>query len=344
MKPNVLLINSKVSEYSQNRRINALINISFPTSLGILAGYLMASGIEKVEIIDEQLYPIEDKDISDLINSFSKPRIIGFSVLTLNCGRAYELAKKIKVVDPASMIVFGGIHPTVVSEEVLSKKGVDVIVRCEGEETFRELVHLILSQKDFSYIPGISFRKNGNFIHNPDRPLIENLDQIPPFPYHLFEKDLDKYPNFSGVFGSRGCPYGCTFCSARSISGRRYRFHSVDRLISEFSTLIYKYEQKSIFLMDDNIAVNKKHFFALCDAIIKEGLHKKAFFHGSMRGDNATEEILDKAVQANFKIIYYGLETGSERLMKVINKGETVGEVVSAIRRADKKVYLLVQP
>lgn len=89
--------------------------------------------------------------------------------------------------------------------------------------------------------------------------------------------------------------------------------------------------------MDDNISVNKKHFIELCDAIISNGLHKKAFFHGSMRGDNATNEILDKAVEANFRIIYYGLETGSERLMKVINKGETVREVIEAIERAANK-------
>jgi radical SAM superfamily enzyme YgiQ (UPF0313 family) len=89
--------------------------------------------------------------------------------------------------------------------------------------------------------------------------------------------------------------------------------------------------------MDDNIAVNREHFVELCNAIIKEGLNKKAYLHASMRGDNATEEILGKAVEANFKILYYGLETGSERLMKIINKGERVEDVVSAIKRTARK-------
>ncbi|MEW6602007.1 MAG: radical SAM protein, partial [Nitrospirota bacterium] len=337
METNVLLINPRISETSQNKKINAVINISFPTSLGILAGYLMASGVEKVEIIDEQIRPIDDSGLGGTINSLRKPRIIGLSVLTLNCGRAYELARKIKEIDPESVVVFGGIHPTVATEEVLSRPGIDVAVRCEGEETFKELVHLILAEKPFQGIAGISYKEDGKIVHNPDRMLIDDLDTIPPFPYHLFEKDLEKYPNFSGVFGSRGCPYSCTFCSARSISGRKYRYHSIGRVMQECSTLINKYKQKSVFLMDDNIAVNKKHFMELCDAIMSEGLHKKAFFHGSMRGDNATDEILEKAIQANFRIIYYGLETGSERLMKVINKGETVEEVVEAIKRAAAK-------
>jgi anaerobic magnesium-protoporphyrin IX monomethyl ester cyclase len=337
MKANCLLINPKISEYSQNKKINALINISFPTSIGILAGYLMASGIAGVDIVDEQLDPLHDDVLPERVLSLLEPRIIGLSVLTLNSGRAYELAAKIKKVDPACTVVLGGIHPTVIPEEALSRKAVDIAVRGEGEETFEELVRLILAGKDIAGVSGISYRNNGVIVHNADRPLIEDLDQIPPFPYHLFEKNLDRYPNFSGVFGSRGCPYSCTFCSARSISGRKYRFHSVERIISECSILVDRYKQKSVFLMDDNISVNKKHFMELCDAIIGEGLHRKAFFHGSMRGDNATDEILDKAVQANFRLIYYGLETGSERLMRVINKGETVREVAEAIERAAGK-------
>jgi anaerobic magnesium-protoporphyrin IX monomethyl ester cyclase len=336
-RSNVLLINPGISECSQNKRINRLINISFPTSLGVIAGYLSASGIENVRIMDEQIIAFDDKSLRETIHSLQEPRIIGFSVLTLNCGRAYELAAKVKMIDPEAITVFGGIHPTVATEEVLGRGNIDVVVRGEGENTFKEMVHLILRHKDFKNILGISFRNSVNCVHNPNRPMIENLDEIPPFPYHLFENNLHKYPNFAGIFGSRGCTYGCTFCSARSISGRKYRYHSIDRVISECSTLVYKYKQTSIFLMDDNIAVNKKHFIGLCGAIIKKGLHKDAFFHGSMRGDDATEEVLQKAADANFKIIYYGLETGSERLMKVINKGEKVEEVVAATKRAADK-------
>lgn len=338
-KVNVLLINPKISNTSQNRVINRTVNISFPTSLGVIASYLMLFVSDEVKVIDEQINPINDMDLAGLISSLQRPRIIGISVLTLNSGRAYELAEKIKKIDPAATLVLGGIHPTVVAEEALSKEGVDVVVRGEGEETFKEMVRLILDKQDYRNIPGISYRQNGGFIHNPDRPFIENLDVIPPFPYYMFEKYMDRYPNFSGIVTSRGCPYRCGFCSSRSISGLRYRYHSVDRVIHEIKTLVRKYKQDSVFLMDDNIAVNKEHFKELCLAIKREGLHKEAFFHGSMRGDNASDEILDVAYEANFKIIYFGLETGSEKLMKIINKDETVGEVVNAIKRADKRGF-----
>ncbi len=335
----VLLINPKISEASQSKKINAMINITFPTSIGVLAGYLMASGIDKVEIIDEQVHRIADEDVAPLLYSMAAPRIIGISVLTLNCDRAYRLAQQFKKVDPEAIVVFGGIHPTVVPEEVLSLGVVDAVVRGEGEETFRELVTLILQGKEYQNINGISYLRDGAYVHNQDRMMIQDLDTIPPFPYHLFKKDLDRYPNFSGIFGSRGCPYKCTFCSSRSISGRKYRYHSVGRVIEEMKTLVRTYGQTSIFLMDDNIAVNKKHFKELCDSIIRAGLHKEAFFHGSLRGDNATDDVLDMAWQANFRILYYGLETGNEALMKIIDKGETVAEVADAIRRAASRGF-----
>lgn len=338
-RPNILLINPRINNSSQNRVINSLVNISFPTSLGILASYLMSSNIDGVQIIDEQINPIYCANLPKTIESLEKPRIVGISVLTLNSGRAYKLAREIKKIDPETTVVLGGIHPSVVPEEVLGREGVDVVVRGEGEETFREIVQLILEGRGYKEINGISYRKNGEFVHNPDRPLIEDLDIIPNFPYHLFESNLDRYPNFSGIVSSRGCPYKCGFCSSRSISGMKYRHHSIDRIISEIKILVRKYKQDSVFLMDDNIAVNKRHFKELCEAIIKEGLNKEVFFHGSMRGDDATDEILDHAYRANFKIIYFGMETGNEKLMKVINKGETVKQVVDAIQRADKKGF-----
>lgn len=339
MKSNILLINPQISESSQNRKVNAMVNITFPTSLGVLASYLISSKIENIDIVDEQIQPLNNNDLSDLITSLQKPRIIGISVLTLNCSRAYELANNIKKIDSDTTVILGGIHPTVLPEEVLAKNSVDIVVRGEGEETFKELVQLILDKKDYNIIPGISYRQNEKYIHNPDRPLIQNLDLIPQFPYHMFEKYLDKYPNFSGIFGSRGCPYNCTFCSSRSISGKKYRHHSVERIIHEIKTLVFKYNQKSIFFMDDNISVDKKHFKEICETIIKEGLHRNVFFHGSLRGDNASDDILDMAYKSNFRILYYGLETGSEKLMKIINKGEIVADVEDAIRRSVKKGF-----
>jgi len=336
---NVLLINPGVGEKSQSPRINAIVNNSFPTGLGVLAGCLLGDGLEQVDIVDEQVHPISDSDLPGLLNALAEPRIIGLGAYTINCGRAYEIAEKAKQIDPGCTVVVGGIHPTVVPDEPLSIQSIDVSVRGEAEETFSRLVSSILQGKEYRHLPGISFRGDDGFVHNPAAPLLRDLDKIPPFPYQLFAKDKENYPTFAAILGSRGCPYRCSFCSSRSISGTRFRHHSIDRVIHEITRLVREYGQESVHLMDDNIAVDRKHFGALCDAIVAAGLHKEAFFHGSMRGDNATDDVLDAAQKANFKILYFGLETGNERLMKAINKGETVAQVVEAIERASAKGF-----
>lgn len=337
-KPDIFLINPQIDNSSQNKKINAIVNTTFPTSLGVLYSYLKKFKFTP-EVYDEQIAPLTSSKLKKIIFRLSAPKVIGISVLTLNSHRAYRLARLIKKIDPKVITVLGGIHPTVLPDEVALQKGVDIVIRGEGEITLKELLTKIKNKKNYRNIKGISYKKGDKVVHNDPGPMIENLDDIPPFPYEIFAKNLDKYPNFAGIFGSRGCPYGCTFCSSRSISGRKYRFHSVDRIIHEIKTLHYDYHQDTIHLMDDNIAVHKIHFKELCDRIIAEGLNKKITFHGSLRGDNATDEILDMAYKANFRILYYGLETGNERLMKVINKGETLATIVDAIRRSAAKGF-----
>ncbi|MBT6228815.1 MAG: hypothetical protein HOI47_19410, partial [Candidatus Scalindua sp.] len=116
MGSNILLVNPDINPESQSQIVNQMINKIFPTSLGVLAGYILDMGIvDTVRIIDEQIEFIEDQEIEKIILSLDSPRIIGFSVLTLNSRRAYDLAGKIKRVDPNALVVLGGIHPTVLT-------------------------------------------------------------------------------------------------------------------------------------------------------------------------------------------------------------------------------------
>lgn len=337
MAENVLLINAAVDFASQNRIINRIISRTIPTSIGVLAGVVINSKVSSVKVIDEQIEFLSERDMERHVLSLGQPRIIGISVLTISAKRAYTLCKLIKRIDKEALVVLGGIHPTVLPDEALHHEGVDVVVRGEGEETFLDLVKAILKREDYKKIIGISYKYNGSIIHNPHRSEIEHLDEIPPFPYHLFEKNLKKYSTFGALFISRGCPYDCIFCSSRSVSGRRYRLFSIERVISEITLLVEQYKQKIIFMLDDNIAADRRYLAGLLKTVINTDLHNKAAFYGSMRGDDVNEEILDLASAANFKMISFGLETGSEPLMKILNKQETVKDVADAIKMTESK-------
>lgn len=333
LKTKVLLINPEINPKTQQKFVTDITRRSFPFCLGFLAGYLLRNGDFPLAIQDDQVEPITDDKLDELLASMDPvTRIIGITTLTATSSRVYELAEKIKQRMPDAVIILGGVHVTVVPEEALSKPFIDVVVRGEGEVTFDELVKHIMEGKDYSDILGISYRRDGKFVHNVNRPLIKDLNELPQFPYHLFEKNMHRYSGFNSVQTSRGCPYNCNFCSQRSITGVSYRHLSTENAISAMKLLIEKYGATLIRIMDDNIAANKKHVKELCNAIIEAGLHQKASFEAPMRGDNLSLDVLTAMKKANFTLITFGLETTSERLMKDIDKGETVEEVITAIK------------
>ncbi|MBF0291369.1 MAG: B12-binding domain-containing radical SAM protein [Nitrospinae bacterium] len=333
MKPKVLLLNPSINLKTQRKFVTDIIRVSFPFSLGYLAGYLLRNGDFPLAIHDDQVEDITDEKLDELLAAMDPDiRIVGITVLTATSNRTYELAEKIKKLSPNAKIILGGVHVTVVPEEALAKPFVDIVVRSEGELTFDELVKCIMEGKSYSHVLGISYVSDGKFVHNSNRPLIKSLDDIPPFPYHLFDKNIHRYTGFNSVQTSRGCPYNCNFCSQRSITGLTYRHMSKERAIASMKILVEKYGATLIRIMDDNIAANRKHVKELCAGIIEAGLHKKASFEAPMRGDNLSVEVLEMMKEANFNLVTFGLETTSERLMKDIDKGETVEEVLNAIK------------
>jgi anaerobic magnesium-protoporphyrin IX monomethyl ester cyclase len=319
--------------------ISHYMAVSVPIGVGMLAGYLLSKG-KRVKIIDEQICPYEEvlQDIKAYLREMPKPYIFGISSLTINIYRSLEIAAKLKSDYPDSRVIMGGIHPTVLPDEVLSHPAVDIVVRGEGEKIVFSLYEAIENGRGLSDIAGISFKDGGRVIHNPDAPLVECLDEISLFPYQLF--DPKKY-NLNFITSSRGCPFNCIFCSQRSISGRKYRFRTAESIIKEIELLVDTYHQRLISFLDDDFLVNKERVRGLCDLIVRHRLHERARFVCQARADNVDEEILSYLKKANFSDIGLGIETASERLMSVINKGETVKDNIMAAKLIKKMGFAL---
>ncbi|MBT7943727.1 MAG: B12-binding domain-containing radical SAM protein [Alphaproteobacteria bacterium] len=312
----------------------------FPLSLGYLAGYIEEQGYSKVSIVDEQIDKLNFDRLRTIIESMPSPRIVGITVLTATCGPAYQLAREVKAIDPDAIVAVGGVHVTVLPDEPFKTGVVDIAVLGEGEVTFGEIVQAVMEGRDYRDIPGASYlADDGAIIQGQARELVKDLNTLPPLPYHMFAHNKDKYSGFYSIQTSRGCPYKCTFCSQRSMTALSYRYVTTERAIQDIETLIYDYDADIIRLLDDNIAVNKKRMHRLLDQIIERGLHKKVSFEGPMRGDNIDEALLDKFKEANFTLVTFGLETASERLMEEMVKGETVEEVVAAIKMSAERGF-----
>jgi radical SAM superfamily enzyme YgiQ (UPF0313 family) len=143
---------------------------------------------------------------------------------------------------------------------------------------------------------------------------------------------MDTYRDFGIIMTSRGCPFSCIFCSQRAISGNVYRYMPNERILNDIKTLVDRYKQTKIWISEDNIGVDKQRLMGLCDEIVKSGYQKKAEFMAELRGDSVDYDILKKMKEANFTMISFGTETTSDRLLKVLNKGEKVEANIRAIK------------
>lgn len=318
-------------------RFARYVPVSIPFGVGMLAGYIMERG-RRVAVVDECVLPlIKEDNIRTIAAGFDEPYIFGISSVTANVGRGYELAKLIKKSYPGSKVIMGGIHPTILPQEALVTGWVDIVIRGEGEVTMDKLYQAIKNGDDYSHIPGISFiNKAGLIQHNEDAPLLEDLNLLPRFPYQLFERHADKY-NFGFLMASRGCPYDCIFCSQRKISGKMYRFQTVDKIADQIETLADRYKVSYFNFYDDNLVVNRKWTKELCEVMCQRGFYRRRIkFSCSTRGDAVNEEMLECMKKAGFVHLDIGLETASERLMKIIKKGESVADVIHGVKLAKR--------
>ena len=329
----MILINPSSSREKKLGGFARYVPLTVPIGIGYLAAYLTKNS-NSVRIIDEEIEPVSDAILDKYVEGLKKPYIFGLSCLTAGIGRAHQLAGMIKAKYPDSKIIFGNIHPTVLYKEVLEDANVDIVVRGEGEETLNSLYERIKNKSRYDDVRGISFRTGNTVVNNEDSQL-PSLDNIPKFPYRLFKQYSEKYA-LGFIASSRGCPYNCIFCSQRSISGRKYRFFPSKDVIESIGELIEQHNQSFITFVDDSFLMNKNRILELCDAIQARGFHKKAIFDCQARSDTVDEHILKILRDSGFRTIHFGIETASDRLMKMIDKCETVEEIKDSVKLAKK--------
>lgn len=303
---------------------------NIPLSVLSLASPLQEAGFE-VLIIDQRVNKNWKFDIQ---NSIDNTAYAGLSTLTGNTILyGLEIAKFIRKVNPEVPLVWGGVHPTLASEQTLENEFVDVVVRGEGEVTAVELAKCISEQGDLSSIDGISFKKGNGIFHNQDREFI-NLNELPNIPYHLLDASkytLDTYFHYQSA---RGCPHRCEFCDVIAFHRRLWRFKSVEKTIAELNYIVERYHPETIEFVDDNFFVNRRRVEEICRGIIE---HKLKFnWLVTCRADyfpKFTISFLELIKEAGCKEIYVGAESGSQRILNLINKDCKVENIIEAAEK-----------
>lgn len=294
-----------------------------PVGLGYLGEGLRQHGVEHA-VVDMRL----GWDVPALharVASF-RPDLIGISLVTLLHASAYALIGRIREAFPDIAIVAGGPHVSTYREQVLRQNpAIDFGVTVEGEHTLLDLCRAA----DLTRIPGILYRSDGaepEIRYSGDRPYIADLDTLGFPTYAGFE--LDRYPQEDvAVLTSRGCPYACIFCAAQTVIGRRYRFRSVRSVAEEIAYWTQRGKRR-FNIIDDNFTLRRERVMALCDELEARGLTNLEFrCPNGIRADRCDREMLQRMREVGFRYIAFGAESGSERILRRINKGERLEDI-----------------
>jgi anaerobic magnesium-protoporphyrin IX monomethyl ester cyclase len=321
-----------------------------PPPYGILqlAAFLESKneGVE-IEVLDCQAQSLDWKELEKHIESFDPDMVASSALATCNTYVAIRTLETAKRVKPNVLTVAGGQHFSATAQESLETyPEIDVIVRGEGEQTLVELVQAASRNSSFSRIKGISSKHNGKIIHNPPRPLIENLDELP-FPgYHFVEDIVHKYHftamagpkvRYALVEGSRGCPHRCTFCTQWRHWQGKWRAKSPKRIADEIEVCYQNYGSRFLWLTDDNFSLGKRAS-DLGDEIIRRGISDDIMWFMQVRCDDVVKhrDLLPKMRKSGLRWVLLGVESHSPSTLEKFNKKTSPEDAKAAVKLLHK--------
>lgn len=339
-----------------------------PFGLLYISSYLQKYGGMKTEIIDikasqylsqqEEVRKIKDINANkQRLKSMivervrqAKPALVGITCLVTEVKDVLGLSADIRRIVPDTVIVVGGIHPSMYPEELLfDDSPVDYVVLGEGEETLTELASAIINKQIIQDVLGIAWFDAHGFNKTAPRPAIKNLDKIPYPTYdqidtgYYFRPGINIIRNMfistASIITSRGCPASCTFCVNKNLqkimgSGRGFRQRSVEKVVDEIEYLAERYAVDGFYIWDDAFCMRKKYTFDFCEELLKRNLG--LIWATETRVNLVTYEMIQAMKDAGCIQIDFGVESGSQEILKKLKKGITVEQVRNAFHWCHK--------
>jgi radical SAM superfamily enzyme YgiQ (UPF0313 family) len=268
-----------------------------------------------------------------------KPEVVGFSVMSVNYKIAAILARLAKEMNPATLNIFGGIHPTIAPEETLQNPAVDIICLGEGEGAVAELLTALDADVDYTTIPGLWAKKDGVFIRNPLRPISQDLDSIP-FPGRELLDPRRLRGELYGInlLSSRGCPFPCSYCQNEYLMdlyrghGRFVRYRSLENIIAEIDEVIHKYQPSRLSFSDESFTLDKKRLHGFCAEYARR---YRIPFLCQTRPDLVDEDVIRTLKEGGCDFINMAIESGNSEIRNtVLRRNVLTEEIIEAFSLA----------
>jgi radical SAM superfamily enzyme YgiQ (UPF0313 family) len=259
------------------------------------------------------------------------PDVIGFSAWCNMYSHLVKFAEIIRKKRPNVKILFGGVHATYTDVETIKAfPQIDIVVRGECDHTISDIVNSIYDVHALKQVPGLTFRDGDEMIRTPYSGPVQDLNDLPLPDYSLFPS-IESVDCISLDVG-RGCPFNCAYCVSNRMSKRKVRLRSVENVITVIKRLVSEHKKTNLRFEHDILTLNRRWLHHLCDELIRERLH--VTWSCFARIDTVNEKTVDRMAAAGCSSIYFGIESGSPRMQKLLNKRLKLNKAVPMVRRA----------
>jgi len=337
-KPNILFLYPKTG-------MDIGSTVAPPHAVLTLAAPLLQKGYS-VKILDQRTQEVTRNTIKECLSD--DLIAIGVSVMTgTQIRHALHLTGYVRELTKGKVpLIWGGCHPSVAPEQTLLHDHVDFVVAGEGDITFLELIQALEHKRPLKDIQGIYYRDGREIVKTPARPLLD-IEQLLPVPWELIDVERyihkDMYLKESARVldigqTSRGCPFSCTFCSSAALRGRRWRSMSVEKSLSMITENVRRFKLNGIWLRDDEFYIDRRRATAICEGIIERDLNI-SFYTSGTRVDifmKASDYDIDVLKRAGAYTLKFGAESGSQRILDLMNKGITTEQTLQVNQRCKR--------
>src|SRR3989338_7595700 len=320
------------------------INTRFPEKLNKAQGVYHPLGIAYIAaVLEKKGYDVKVLDVQALNLTSAEARIsilkekadlVGITSMTSTFSGVLECSRFAK--ESGAKTLVGGPQTSTLPREVLSFDSVDFINIGDAEEMMPELVDALENNKPINNIIGLGHKKNGEIVMNPPA-IVKDINKLPFPARHLLP--MDKYDciiaekPFTTMIATRGCPFKCGFCF-RGINDGIFRTRDPANVVDEMEECVKEYGVKYIMFYDETLTLRKENTRGICNEIIRRGL--KVRWESPTRADCVDEELLRLMKKAGCVRLRFGVESGNERILKLMDKRISLDKVRETFKTAKK--------
>lgn len=318
--------------------------------LGLLAISSLICKDYDVKIVSERTNSCKD-NVPKIMEELQKGNVlcIGITMMTgYQIENALKIIRKIKEKYDTPIVV-GGYHPSILPDQTLQNKHIDIVVIGQSEITFKELVDALAKKRSLKGIKGIYFKEDGKIIRNARREETD-INNFPPLPYDLI--DIEEYVQSSTLpkgrrminyMSSHSCPFKCSFC-VEPILYKKWYGLSAEKVVEDIINLVKNYQIDAIEITDSNFFVDKERVRKICKLLIEKNIGVN---WGSVNGRVSQlvefdEELWDLLQKSNCQSILIGAESGSQKILDLINKQSSVEAIITLANITKKYNITLV--